>query len=809
MLAATAVFEDPLALFLLGLGLLILFFWYFATEIERRKRNIGSVLLVGICMLCIAAVIPPKERLKGGIDILGGSEFTLRVQPREAEDGTFEPVTHAQVAQAIEVIEKRLNRMGTADALIIRQGDDGILVQMPGVAPGDAAAIRTTLETVAKLELREVNRRSDELGPDGRTLAERVATRDEIVPGYRAYTYAPRTEEGVERPGHILLNRRIALGGGDISVARPSQQRADAVDITLNSPGTDKMIAFTSNLTAGVDRMAIVLDGEVLSAPGFVTVPLGRNFQITGLNDPGEAAELASALMNPLENPLVVEAFQTVSPTLGAAIVEQGIWAAGVGLALTFAFVLVYYRTAGLIALFGLLVNGIILFGVMAMFEFTFTLPGIAGIILTIGMAVDANVLIYERLREELANGKSLKNAITAAYDKAFSAIFDANVTSLITAVILLWMASGNIKGFAVTLTVGLLASMFSAILVTRVLYRWGLDTSLLRKLSFLNLIRSANFDFLGKRRTCFAISAVLAAAALGGFIYRGEDALGIDFTGGTRIQFQLGEQQIPLADVRSALAELDLTRAAYPQEASNPATGTTLSIRADTEDADAIEAKLRETIPLLAEMHPTSGSYLIDASRLEISSAIGMTFLRESIIALIAGMIGIMIYITLRFELSFAIGAIVALLHDVVIAVGIIVLLGGELSLIHVGAILAIAGYSINDTIVVFDRIRETLMMRAGSIKDIMNSAINATLSRTVLTSSTTITTVAILAIFGGDALRDFSVMILVGLVIGTYSSIFVAAPVVLWWSRRKGRNLRRDVLDANFQAEVVPAAK
>lgn len=809
MLAATAVFEDPLALFLLGLGLLILFFWYFATEIERRKRNIGSVLLVGICVLCIAAFIPPKERLKGGIDILGGSEFTLRVQPREAEDGTLEPVTHAQVDQAIEVIEKRLNRLGTADSLIIRQGDDGILVQMPGVGPAAAAGIRTTLETVAKLELREVNRRSDETGPDGRTLAERVATGDEIVPGYRAYAFAPQTEDGVERPGHILLNRRIALGGGDISVARPSQQRADAVDITLNSPGTDKMIAFTSNLTAGVDRMAIVLDGEVLSAPGFVTVPLGRNFQITGLKDPGEASELASALMNPLENPLVVEAFQAVSPTLGAAIVEQGIWAAAVGLSLTFLFVLAYYRTAGIIALFGLLVNGIILFGVMAMFEFTFTLPGIAGIILTIGMAVDANVLIYERLREELDNGKSLKNAIAAAYDKAFSAIFDANVTSLITAIILLWMASGNIKGFAITLTVGLLASMFSAILVTRVLYRWGIDTSLLRNLSFLNLIRAVNFDFLGKRRTCFAVSAALAVAALGGFIYRGEDALGIDFTGGTRIQFQLGEQEIPLADVRRALSELDLTREAYPQEASNPASGTTLSIRADTADANAIEAKMREAIPLLAEMDPASGAYLIDASRVEISSAIGMSFLRESIIALIAGMIGIMIYITLRFELSFAIGAIVALLHDVGIAVGLIVLFGGELSLIHVGAILAIAGYSINDTIVVFDRIRETLMMRSGSIKDIMNAAINATLSRTILTSATTIATVTILAVFGGDALRAFSVMILAGLVIGTYSSIFVAAPVVLWWSRRKGRNLRRDVLDANFQAEVVPAAK
>jgi SecD/SecF fusion protein len=807
MLAATAFYADPLALFLIGLGLLILFFWYFATEIERRKRNIGTVLFIGVCVLCAAAIYPPDQQLKRGIDIAGGSEFTLRVQPRESDDGQLQPVTFTQVDQAIEVIEKRLNRMGTADSMIIRQGEDGILVQMPGVAPGDADRIRATLEQVAKLELREVHRRSEEMGPDGRTLVERVVAGDEIVPGHRAYPYVPRTEEGIERTGHILLNRRMALGGADIATAYQDPARPDAVSISLNNAGTDKMIAFTSNLQAGVDRMAIVLDGEVLSAPGFRTVPLGRNFLIDGLNEPGEAQDLANALMNPLENPLVVEAFQTVSPTLGAAFVSQGVWAAMVGLAITFVFVIAYYRTAGVVALVGLIVNGIILFGAMAMFGFTFTLPGIAGIILTIGMAVDANVLIYERLREELANGKSLKNAISAAYDKAFSAIFDANITSLITAAILLWMASGTIRGFAVTLTVGLLASMFSAILVTRVMFRWGIDTGTLRQLSFLNLIRSVNYDFLGKRRVCFAISAVLAVASLGGFGLHRQDALGIDFTGGTRITFQLGETEVPLTDVQRALAEVPTTRVPYAQEAASPATGTTLAVRVDTADAEAIETQLRQSIPVLGQQD-ADGNYLIDASRVEISSAIGSTFLRESIIALAFGLIAIMIYITIRFEFSFALGAFVALIHDIGIAVGLIVLFGGELSLIHVGAILAIAGYSINDTIVVFDRIRETLLLRTGSIKDIMNEAINATLSRTILTSATTIVTVLILSVFGGAALRDFSVMILVGLVIGTYSSIFVAAPVVLWWSRRKGGNLRKDVLASTVDAETASVA-
>jgi SecD/SecF fusion protein len=476
--------------------------------------------------------------------------------------------------------------------------------------------------------------------------------------------------------------------------------------------------------------------------------------------------------------------------------------------------VLVYYRTAGVIALFGLAVNGIVLFGVMAMFGFTFSLPGIAGMILTIGIAVDANVLIYERLREEIAGGKSLKNAIEAAYEKAFSAIFDSNITSLITAVILFWMGSGTIKGFAVTLTIGLLASMFSALLVTRVMFRWAMDLNLLKKLSFLNLIRATKFDFLGQRRLAGMISVSLLVVAVATFAVRQEKALGIDFTGGTMIQFQVGKDvEIPLADVEKALATLKLSKAAFPQEQSNPATGLLLTVRSDSRDAEAITAKLRESIPVLGETRAETGKdgavlYKIDVSKEEVSALIGGTFLRDSLIALALGLIGILIYVTIRFELSFAVGGFVAILHDVIISVGIVALLGRELSLIHVGAILTIAGYSINDTIVVFDRIRETLLVRSGSIKNIMNEAINATLSRTLLTSATTIVTVAILSLFGGSTLRDFSITIFIGLVVGTYSSIFVAAPIVLWWSRRKGSDLREDVLATEIKAESVAAA-
>lgn len=800
-------FNDPLVIFLTGLTLLGLFFWYFATEIETRKRNIGTALLIGIVGLCALAMYPVSERLKPGIDIGGGSSFTLRIQPKEDEKGEPLPISSDQVDEAIRVIESRLNSMGTAEPIIARQGDDGIIVQMPGVKPEQSEQIRITLETVAKLELKEVSPRNSEPGENGKTLAQRVLDGEEIEPGYSAYQYSEKDRDGNDVTTTILLRRVAALGGSDVQFATPSMERNDAVSVTLNSKGADKMFNLTKDMRKGVDRIAILLDGEVICAPS-VNDTLSKNFEISGLEDAGEPKKVANALMNPLENALIVEEERSVSPTLGAAIVKQGVWSALLGLAITAVFVLIYYRTAGIVALVGLVVNGVMLFGAMAMFGFTFSLPGIAGIILTIGLAVDANVLIYERLREELANGKSLKSAIAASYDKAFSAIFDANITSLISAVILFAMSSGSIKGFAVTLTIGIVASMFSAILVTRVLFRWGTDLNLLNKLSFLDLIKATNIDFLSAAKKTGVVSIIVIIISLAAFGIRGEKALGIDFTGGARVQFQLGDKEVKLKDVENVLQTLSLTRGAFPQIETNPATGSLLSLRTDAADTDKIVAALRTEIPVLAE-RKADNTFAIDESTEEVSALIGGSFLLESIIALGLGLIGIGIYITVRFEFSFAVGAFAALLHDVIIAVGIVVLLGRELSLIHVGAILTIAGYSINDTIVIFDRIRETILLRAGSIKDVMNEAINATLSRTVLTSATTIVTVAILSLFGGSALRDFSIMILIGLLVGTYSSVFVASPIVLWWSQRKGGNLRKDVLATTLAAESADAVK
>jgi SecD/SecF fusion protein len=528
--------------------------------------------------------------------------------------------------------------------------------------------------------------------------------------------------------------------------------------------------------------MAIILDGEVISAPVLQTDHYGGRAQITGHFDDKEARDLASALENPLRVPVQIEETRSVSPTLGADSVKSGISAGLAGLVMVIIFVFIYYRFAGLIAILGLFLNLIILFGAMAMFHFTLTLPGIAGIILTMGLAIDANVLIYERLREEMAAGKSLPVALNGAYDKAFTAIFDANATTLITAVILFWQATGSVRGFAVALTLGIIASMFSALLFTRTVFRWLVEKGGLKNLSMLDLIPKHKFDFLGKRWYAAVFSLILILGSAGIFAMKGERNFGIDFRGGDLL---LVDSTVPVSvnEARTAINDpnvvIQFERAGMKD---------TLTLRSAQGTSGTLLEKLRAAFP-------DRGITAIGQDT--VGAQIGMEFAKRAFFALGLGMIGILIYVTMRFEFSFALGAVVALLHDVVITLGIFSLIGGELSLVMVGAILTIAGYSVNDTIVVYDRIREGLKNRErGSIQTLMNNSINETLGRTILTGGTTLLSVGALFFFGGTVLRDFSFAILVGIVIGTYSSVFIAAPIVLWFSKLRGTSVRREVL-------------
>lgn len=765
----------------------------------------------------------PVQSLKPGIDLAGGASFTLKVQPK-VDDDTNEvtAVTSGAVQQAIKTLENRLNPDGTKDMLIQPQGVDMIIIEMPGVSEEEAAWVRTIIQKQSVLSLRAVHPRSSSLAP-------RVEAGDTVIPGYRVYELERRDDDGNIVRSKLLLEKRGELKGKHVKDARPDPGRAGVISVQLNSAGGKYMRELTEPMEKGEDQLAIVLDGVVKSAP-VVQATLSKSFVITGIDDNQEREDLCATLMNPLENPLLILKESTVTARLGAATVKQGIYAGIAGLGLILLFLIFYYRIAGIIALIGLSVNVVILFAAMAMFEFTFTLPGIAGIILTIGVAVDANVLIYERLREELKAGKSVGAAIQAAYEKAFSAIFDANITTLITAIILFWRASGTVKGFAITLTIGILASMFAALVVTRVVFWWaarGKDKGI-QKLTFMSMVPKRTIRFMDKRKVAFSISLACLVASLMAVGVKREASLGIDFAGGALIQFQTQDKQVPAAEADKILSGLSLKKAPIIQNETLPPPDRSevLSIRCADEDAELIVKTLREQVELLGlkkaavapapapeatpdgeAAPPVENPWLYDSSRDTVEASLGKDFLWNSIFALGLGLVGILLYITVRFEFSFAIGAFAALFHDVIICIGVVVICGGELSLIHVGAFLTIAGYSINDTIVVFDRIRETLRVKRGDVEEVMNLAINATLSRTILTSMTTFVAVLVLYFFGGPALKAFSFAIMIGVVVGTYSSIFVASPIVLIWSKMRGTNLRRELLDANLEAQVNPA--
>ena len=448
----------------------------------------------------------------------------------------------------------------------------------------------------------------------------------------------------------------------------------------------------------------------------------------------------------------------------------------------------------GLIADIALLINCIMVVGVLGMFNSVLTLPGIAGLILSLGIAVDANVLIYERLRDEIKQGKSLRVAVDTSYRKAFSAIFDAHVTQFLTAAILFWLASGPVKGFALTLTIGIVASMFSSLLVTYTCFSWAFALGWLKRVSMLHLIRSKGFDFLGNARKFVSISAVATVLCLGVLFTKGERNLGADFRGGDLLVISAAHKLTP-DEVRGALAHTGFQNSSIQSE--KVANRDLISIRADSGAADKIKARLSEALP-------TAGLKFEQTDH--VGALVGKELATKSALALALGLLGIFVYVSFRFATSFAVGSLAALAHDLIITIGIFSLSGRELSLIMVAAILTIAGYSINDKIVVFDRIRSGLRDRlSGSVAEVMNTSINETLSRTILTGGTVLLTVLALYFFGGPVLNDFAFSFLIGVIVGTYSSIFIASPIVLWWTRARGRDstaLRREVIQQTTTA-------
>lgn len=790
--------------FILGTIILLLLIVYVGTAVQKTKRLIGTLL---VALTAFSSILSVKQLgIPLGIDLQGGSEFIVEIMPGKSDDGTEKPVTSESVQQAIKILEKRLNPEGQKDLTMQPQGDNRIVIQMPGVTPAEIDNVRKLIQQVAHLEFRMVHVQQ---GYDQK-LAELKSTSGVRDPSYILLKQKPEIDKkGVETPqDDIVVKRRTEFEGKHVSKAGAMYDAQGwSVMLSLNSEGA-ALFDGVAQSNQG-NRMAIIVDDVVISAPVLKERHFGGSAVINGNFSQEEAFALSTMLNNPMENPLVIASESSVSSAYGATSISQGKWVGIAALALTTLFMVFIYRLAGLVAIAGLIINMCILFGAMAIFQFTLTMPGIAGLVLTIGMAVDANVLIYERLREEMEDGKTLAGALDAAYEKAFSAIADSNITTLIAAVILFVISGGLVKGFAVTLMIGLISSMIGALIVTRVIFMWVIDKGILTTLKTTRIIPDKVWDILSTAPKFIIASLVVTAISFGTLFYKGKDSLGIDFRGGGRVDvvFKAG-QEATESELNDLVTPLKLSDGKAiggftAQLKSDPATGGKLaSIRCEQDSAITIDAAVKAKWKDVSTSISTVGSVLGEES------------MYSSLWALAAALVAIFLYLLVRYEFAFALAAIVALFHDVLMVPGLIVLFGQQLSIIHVGALLTIAGYSINDTIVVFDRIRETIQRGgAGSLRDLMNEAICKTLSRTLLTGPTALAPMIVLLFLGNPSMLEFALPITIGVLLGTYSSIFIASPLVLWYAKKTGTSLKRQVLDAQIEQmkaeQAIAAAK
>ncbi|TXF91154.1 protein translocase subunit SecDF [Neolewinella aurantiaca] len=579
-----------------------------------------------------------------------------------------------------------------------------------------------------------------------------------------------------------------------------------AVNLSMNSEGARTWARMTTEAANDNNRqVAILLDGRVVSAPR-VNGPIpGGNTAITGNFNVQDATDLANILKVgrlPARTQIIQESI--VGPSLGAANINSSIMALLIGFGLVLVFMLFYYGGAGIVSILALLLNLIFIFGALSSFGTVLTLPGIAGILLTIGMAVDANVIIYERIREELRAGKTERNAVTDGFSNSYSAIIDANVTTLLIAAVLAYFGLGPIKGFAVVLMVGVVSSVFTAVLVGRLIIEWWLDKG--KSISFWtapsqNLFSNVNIDWMGKRKLTYAISGVLIIASLASIFTKGFD-LGVDFKGGYSYVVEF-DQDVNSQDLRDALAtpfgSEPTIKAVDSDNTFNIVTDYLVDQTGQIDGKEAQDVVLEAlytgvnsvvggnlTLDAFGDLGADSGTHVTSVSK--VGPTIADDIKRSAFWAGGIGLLLIFLYLLLRFnKWQYSLGAVAALFHDSIIVLGMFSFGWGlfgfnmEMDQAFIAAVLTVIGYSINDTVVVYDRIREYLNTYVSRGKtEVINAAVSSTVSRTIITSLTTMIVVLVLFLFGGSSIKGFAFALLVGILVGTYSSIFIATPIV-----------------------------
>jgi SecD/SecF fusion protein len=714
-----------------------------------------------------------KGRLQLGLDLKGGVAFTLEVNEKAAA-ATSQRDSEQKLSKAIEIISTRINGLGVAEPIVRPAGKNRIEVQLAGVSTRDNPEIISNLKKPARLDFRLVHP----------TLTPETAPGADAPPGYEPMLLEQEGRNGEVRTSELYIKRIPAMTGEALSDAYATMDEFGRFKILLRFTkvgakqfaDVTRAIADEGKRAGRLGQLAIVLDGKLYSAPSVhEEIPSG-SAEITGQFSQREAIELANVLNNPLNLALDIKEQYEVGPSLAQDAIDSGWLASLIGAGLVAAFMIGYYTSAGLIAVISVAVNVLTILGVLASLGATMSMPGIAGIVLTIGMAVDAHILIFERMREELNLGKTLTAAFHAGHEKAFTTIVDANLTTLITSVLMIIFGNGPVKGFGITLTIGIFTTMYTALIVSRMLLEMSIGCGLLKKIIMMSFLKPPRMDFVKWGGTFFKASWVIVLIGWVGVGIKGHAIYGIDFAGGDDVTLTF-TQHVDAGQLRTALEQAKVGEA-NPLYQSDLAGGhEVLKIQTATGKGEAAVAALTKAFP--------QAQFTV-AGMSTIGATIGKEIQWNAFMSIGLAILGIMVYVAFRFEMGYGIGAVVSTIHDILMTIGIFVLSGRQFNASMVGAILLIVGYSINDTIVVFDRIREELRVNpTGTLRDIINLATNRVFTRTILTSLTTFLAALALYLFGGGVINDLAFTFLVGIITGTFSSIYIATPIFYWWHK------------------------
>jgi SecD/SecF fusion protein len=717
-----------------------------------------------------------KGRLQLGLDLRGGVGFTLEADLGEKNAGADKATAdQAKLSKAIEIISARINSMGVAEPLVRAVGDNRIEVQLAGINTKNNPDVLDELKKPARLDFRLVCP----------FASPQTSKPGDIPPGYELKTYDRDMPNGTSISTDYFIKRIPEMTGEIMSysaVQRDSYGKP-IIGLHFTSAGGKRFAEVTREIAASGDpatgrygEMAICLDGTLVQVASVQKEIDGGDAIIEGTFTEREAFNTANDLNNPLDLPLIVKSQFEVGPSLAEDAISSGLRASIIGLVLVVAFMVTFYTTGGLVAVLTLAVNLVIILGFMANIGVTMTLPGLAGIVLTVGMAVDANILIFERMREELAAGKTLSTANQTGYSKALMTIIDAHIVQLIICAIMIWLGQGPIRGFGVTLAIGVLSTMFSVLITAHLILELLIDSGTLKKIWMGHILKAIHVDFVRYGKPAFIGSGLLVILGMAVTFYQGSNIFSVDFSGGDVVTVQYAER-LDVSKIREVADAAKVGDINVTYESGLGGGNEQLKV-------ETPEGKSQILMDALQKAYPHAG--LVKAGEEHVGASIGREILLNAALAVGVSMLTILVYIAFRFEFGFGVGAMFSTLHDIMMTIGVFVLTGHKFSAPMVAAILCIAGYSINETVVVFDRIREELRLNpTGSLRDIVNSAINKVFARTIMTSSTTFLAALSLYVFGSGVLRDISFTFLVGIVTSTFSAIFVAAQVFYWWHK------------------------